>query len=180
MEEWRDVQGYEGLYQVSNLGRVRSCDRLVTNSINSNFKVKRKGKILSNIDHGNGYIYVSLTKEGKRENHYVHRLVAKAFIPNPENLPEIDHKDHNRENNIPENLEWVSHFENIQRSRHLMRHEKKKSRPSNTGEKHISKRGNRYRVLLGSMKIKEKSFPTLKEAIEYRDYMKKKEGDLIG
>lgn len=98
-EIWRDIVGYEGLYQVSNLGRVRSMDRY------DNLKHFRKGKIL--IQHiYTGYLYVSLCKNGKIKMYRVHRLVAMAFIPNPNNLPQVNHKDENKQSNIVENLEW--------------------------------------------------------------------------
>lgn len=99
MEEiWKDIKGYEGLYQVSNLGDVRN----------------HKGKVLSKLkNNGNGYLISCLCKEGKQTNHYKHRLVAEAFIPNPENKPAVNHIDADRSNNKVDNLEWVSTKENI-------------------------------------------------------------------
>lgn len=91
MEEWRDIEGYEGLYQVSNLGRVKNV---------------KTGKTLKGRDNGRGYLLVGLCKNGKCHNHRVHRLVACAFIPNPNNLPEVNHKDENTGNNRVDNLEW--------------------------------------------------------------------------
>lgn len=103
-EIWKDVKGYEGLYQVSNLGRVRSLDRVVKASYNST--MLKKGKILKQQKNENGYLYVFLTKDKKEKNCRVHRLVAEAFIPNPLKLPQVNHKDENKLNNCVENLEW--------------------------------------------------------------------------
>ena len=102
MEIWRDIEGYEGLYQVSNLGRVRSLN------------YKRTGKV-QNMKLGtypNGYKMVDLKKNNKRKAHLVHRLVAKAFIPNPNQLCEVNHKDEDKANNTVDNLEWCSHIYN--------------------------------------------------------------------
>lgn len=105
-EEWRDIEGYEGIYQVSNLGRVRSLTRFIHNYI-------KPGKILTPRNNGHSYYEISLHRPGKKEKHvYIHRLVAKAFIPNPENLPEVNHKDFDKANNTVENLEWVTSREN--------------------------------------------------------------------
>lgn len=105
-EIWKDIEGYEGIYQVSNLGRVRSLDRKVWNYI-------KKGRILKSHSNGHGYQNVSLHNENKIEKHaYIHILVAKAFIPNPENKKEVNHKDFNKENNCADNLEWVTREEN--------------------------------------------------------------------
>lgn len=94
MEIWKDVKGYEGLYSVSNKGRVKS---------------HIKNRILSPQDNGVGYFKVILVG-GKRA--YIHRLVADAFLPNPHNRTEVNHKDSNPSNNSVENLEWVSSSEN--------------------------------------------------------------------
>lgn len=109
MEEiWVDIKDYEGLYQVSNQGRVRSLDREV---IRADGKKKTfKGKILKLIKNKkNGYLYVSI----KGKTYLVHRLVAEAFIPNPENKPDIDHINTVRDNNKAENLRWVTKSENM-------------------------------------------------------------------
>lgn len=111
MEEmWKDIEGYEGFYQVSNLGNVRSLDRYVKNRM-SNKNIKR-GKILKSCINKHGYLAVHLIKETKGQTKTVHRLVANAFIPNPENKPEVNHIDGNKQNNILENLEWVTSSEN--------------------------------------------------------------------
>ena len=123
MEIWRDIEGFEGLYQVSNLGRTK---RLYKND---------KEKILKPFFNRYGYLYINLYKEGKRETCRVHRLVAKAFIPNPENKPEVNHKDEDKTNNKVENLEWMTRRENNnygtrnERSRKSQTNDKKRSQP---------------------------------------------------
>ena len=94
-EIWRDIDGYEGRYQVSNLGRVKSL----------NYNHTGKEKILKPNTIRDGYLQVSLYNK-KMKNCYVHRLVAQAFIPNPDNLPEINHKSEEKWLNTVENLEW--------------------------------------------------------------------------
>ena len=110
-EEWRDVSGYEGLYQVSNLGRVRSLDRWRKNGSG---EYKQKGRILNQGDTTTGYKQIVLNKDKKRKTLKVHRLVAIAFIPNPENKPNVNHIDGNPHNNNVENLEWCTQAENVQ------------------------------------------------------------------
>ena len=92
-EEWRDVKGYRGLYQVSNFGRVNS---LVSNSMMTP-SVGRQG-----------YLVVNLYKNGTRKMHGVHRIVAGAFLPNPDDKPQVNHKDGNKQNNNVNNLEWCT------------------------------------------------------------------------
>ena len=111
MEEWMDIEGYEGLYQVSNEGRVKSLQREIV------YKDGRKKvleeKILRNILSDLGYYHVMLSKDGVPKRYKVHRLVAKAFIPNPNNLPIINHKDENPKNNVVDNLEWCTQGYNV-------------------------------------------------------------------
>ena len=102
MEEvWKDIEGYEGLYQVSNLGRIKSLPkqdgfRFLNEKIKKSFRQK------------NGYLRASLYKEGIGKTELIHRLVAKAFLPNPNSLPQVNHKDENKLNNRVDNLEWCS------------------------------------------------------------------------
>lgn len=106
MEIWRDIKGFEGLYQISNKGRVKSVERY---SIQKHLIAEK----FLHIDHiQSGYCDVSLYINGKRHHRKVHRLVAEAFIPNPNNLPEVDHIDTNKDNNCVENLRWCTHQEN--------------------------------------------------------------------
>lgn len=105
MEIWKNInlKGYEDFYQVSNLGRVRSVDK-----VDSLGRLIR-GKIKSNANNGNGYLVVNLKNNGKQKMVTVHRLVAEAFIENPKNLPCVNHKDENKTNNKVNNLEWCDH-----------------------------------------------------------------------
>lgn len=100
-EEWRDVEGYEGLYQVSNYGRVKSLERYVVKE-----RILRPGNV-------NGYMAVNLYSENGKNREYIHRLVAKAFIDNPNNLPYVNHRDENKANNYAENLEWCTPKYNV-------------------------------------------------------------------
>lgn len=111
-EVWKDIPQYEGLYQVSNLGRVKALPRERTNHTGG--KWIQPECILSISFTADGYEKVSLTtKSHKRKTERIHRLVALTFIPNPLNLPEVNHINCIRDDNRPENLEWVSHEENI-------------------------------------------------------------------
>lgn len=103
MEEiWKDIEGYEGKYQVSNLGNVRSLGY-------------RNSKIVRNLQPklNANYLFVHLRKQGVSKFPMVHRLVAKAFIPNPNNYPEVNHKDEDKHNNCVNNLEWCTRTHNI-------------------------------------------------------------------
>ena len=90
-EIWRDVVGYEGLYKVSNLGNVKNC---------------LSGRILKLCNDKDGYKIINLYKNGVRKTYGVHRLVSKAFLTNPNNLPQVNHKDEDKTNNRVDNLEW--------------------------------------------------------------------------
>lgn len=108
-EVWRDISGYTGVYQVSNLGRVRSLDRYEKCGT---FIRKRKGKVLHQSVNRGGYLQLSLLKDGISHTKEVHRLVAQAFLPNTDNLPEVNHIDCDKTNNSVDNLEWVTREEN--------------------------------------------------------------------
>lgn len=110
-EVWKDIKDYEGLYQVSNLGNVRSLDREVKDTTKNRIQ-HIKGKILKLTDNGKGYKLVFLNKDRNRENKYVHRLVAETFIPNPNNLKEVNHKNLNKNDNSVHNLEWITSIDN--------------------------------------------------------------------
>ena len=110
-EIWKDIEGYEGKYQVSNLGRVRSLDRKVA-TVHSAMRTVR-GKTLAPWTDRYGYLHVNLWSECKMLSQSVHRLVAATFIPNPCNMPEVNHKDEDKQNNRADNLEWCSTEYNI-------------------------------------------------------------------
>ena len=110
-EVWIDVVGYEGLYQVSNLGRVKNLKRKVPYAKGMRTIPER---ILRNHINECGYVYVRLYKDAKGKNIKLHRIVAQAFIKNPENKRCVNHIDGNKQNNRAENLEWVTHSENMQ------------------------------------------------------------------
>lgn len=108
---WKPVKGYEGYYEVSDAGNVRSIDRAV--SCKNGMTKTLKGRNLApTVHYANGYCSVMLTKNGKQKRHLVHRIVAEAFVSNPHGFPEVNHKDENKENNAAENLEWCTHLYN--------------------------------------------------------------------
>ena len=107
MEEiWKDIEGYEGIYQVSNLGRVRSIDRVCI--MKNGLKRLQKGRIMAFFIGHDGYYIVKLCSKSSKVGYRVHRLVAMAFIANPNNYPYINHKDENKQNNSVDNLEWCT------------------------------------------------------------------------
>lgn len=107
MEEiWRNVKGYEELYQVSNYGQIRSVDRFVGYRYKGKQRIY-KGRLLKQVER-NGYLSVSLSKGNIIKQKSIHRLVAETFLPNPSNLPLVNHIDENKKNNMVSNLEWCS------------------------------------------------------------------------
>lgn len=105
MEIWKDIKGYEGLYQVSNMGRIKSLGNGESN--------KSKLKVMKQQINYKGYPMVNLCKNGVPKGFSVHRLVAEAFIPNPNNLPQVNHIDEIKTNNCVENLEWCTAEYNV-------------------------------------------------------------------
>ena len=111
MEEiWKDIKGYEGLYMVSSLGRIKSLERTIIRG--NGHPQTFKERILKPIITSSGYLYVSLSKNGKQQREYVHRLVAMHFLPNPDNKPCVDHINTNKQLNTVNNLLWVTYQEN--------------------------------------------------------------------
>ena len=121
-EIWKDIVGYEGLYQVSNLGKVRSLDRTYTQKARSGSVLAHtyKGCVLKPNNVG-GYLQVNLQKHKKRNDQKIHRLVAQAFIPNLENKREVNHIDGDKTNNNADNLEWVTTSENQLHSHYVLK-----------------------------------------------------------
>lgn len=109
-EIWKDIKGYGGSYQVSNLGRVRSVTRMVDCKCG---KRTTKGKVLKLFKTRNDYFCVDLRKNQKHKSMFAHRLVAENFIDNPYNYSIINHKDSNPENNTADNLEWCTQSYNV-------------------------------------------------------------------
>ena len=111
MEIWKPISGYEGFYEVSNLGRIRSLERNVECS--DGRKRKIKDRTLKGSSYSGGYSGVTLHKDGCAKFVNIHRIVAEAFVPNPLEKEEVNHKDENPSNNHASNLEWVTCKENI-------------------------------------------------------------------
>lgn len=106
-EEWKPIVGYEGLYMVSNMGRVKSL----------NYNHTGTERVLKPAYNTYGYLFVTLCKDGKKKNCLIHRLVAEAFLDNPHNYPEVNHKDENKENNAVSNLEYCTSLYNNEYSK---------------------------------------------------------------
>lgn len=106
-EVWKNIEGFEDFYQISNIGRARSVDRIISdkNGLLKNIK----GRLLKQSKYSNGYCFVGLSIDGRYVQKTIHRIVSKHFIPNPNNLPEVNHIDENKENNAAVNLEWCTH-----------------------------------------------------------------------
>lgn len=118
-EVWRDIEGYEGLYQVSSEGRVKSLKR----------KMRKNERILKPTYDGRGRLYVDLCAGGKRKRHKVHRLVCQAFHENPDNKPEVNHINENASDNRACNLEWCTRIENVNHRTRTERAAKAQSKP---------------------------------------------------
>lgn len=122
----KPVVGYEGYYEVDQFGRVFSIDRVVTVVDGSRIYEKPlPGKAIKQSMHSEGYKIVPLTRDGKTKVMFVHRIVAKAFLPNPHNLPMVNHKDEDKTNNFFENLEWCTAAYNCTYGKAVERRSKK-------------------------------------------------------
>lgn len=163
MEEWREIPSLEGYY-ASNSGRIKSTRQRRFQNIGEHILVQ-------NTNH-KGYKRVRVMQDGKAKTMHVHRLVAEAFIPNPENKPQVNHIDFNRKNNSVNNLEWVTGRENCSHS--SMNYSKAKKGKTITKKKklhHIEVMNNGFRVCICR---RRKWFKYLEEAISYRDEELKK------
>lgn len=120
MEIWKDIKGYEGLYQISNTGKVKSLTRYINSK--SGRKLLIKEKIRKTTTTTAGYEYTVLANKGKNKTLLIHRLVAEAFIPNPNNYACVNHIDENKSNNNVSNLEWCNYeYNNTYKNIHLRR-----------------------------------------------------------
>lgn len=125
-EIFKSKKGYEGFYDVSNLGRIKSIGRL----IHQKADVYRNGRIMKPQKRGE-YLGIKFSKDGVRKMYLIHRLIAEVFIPNPDNLKEVNHLDGNKFNNAVSNLEWSTHKNNCIHARDILKNTYK-------GEKHHS------------------------------------------
>lgn len=122
MEEiWKDVVGYEGLYLISNLGRVKSVTRKTPDGRTIS------GKIMSPYLNNGGYFMITLSMFNKKKRLLIHRLVASTFIPNPDNKPQVNHIDENKQNNCVNNLNWMTNKENQEHGTRTDRQAKSRS-----------------------------------------------------
>ena len=145
-EIWKDIQGYEGFYQISNLGNVKSLERVIDKG--NGILQHRKERIMNKRESVDGYYIAKLNVNKKSTSIAIHILVARHFIDNPNNYPEVNHKDCNRKNNQVDNLEWCTHQQNVEHSKQLG-HYKTKSGCDNPNYKN------------DTLKIKYKNNPTL-------------------
>lgn len=160
VEEWRDIEGYIGLYQVSSWGRVKSLERTVWD--NRGYYKTISERILKGGKTMDGYLQASLCKEGKKKLYLVHRLVCEAFCENPHGYLEVNHINENKADNRACNLEWVSHKENLN---HGTRNERasEKLRGKKQTEEHVRKRS---RAVTATNKVTGQTiiFPSVREA----------------
>lgn len=113
IEVWKDIIGFEDCYQVSNKGNVRSLDRYIPNK--QGYKSFVRGKELAKTDNGTGYLYSDLSKNSKTKHYYIHRLVAENFLTSYSEELEVNHIDHDKSNNTVNNLEYITHLENMRK-----------------------------------------------------------------
>lgn len=115
MEIWKDIIGFEGIYQISDLGRVKSLERVIMRSDGKPYPVRQRIIAVNKYfdSTGNGYLGVCLIFKGKRKTKHIHRLMAESFLSNPNNHPQLNHIDGNKFNNVLSNLEWCTASENV-------------------------------------------------------------------
>lgn len=167
-EIWKDVRGYEGLYQVSNEGNVRSLDRIIKHYPKDYFQ---KGRILKTAPSKTGYQMVVLINHNHRETRFVHRLVAEAFLENANNYPVVNHKDENKANNQVENLEWCTH-------KHNANYGMRNNKISQKGKTKITKQSVMYEYKGTTKSLKQwADFYGMSYALFYSRWRKGKRGD---
>ena len=165
MEEWRSIPGYEGLYEISSYGRVKSLE---ISYIKKNGVMDHKPEIiLRPKNNGTGYFTVCLYKNKIHKYYLIHRLVAQAFIPNPDNLSEVNHKDEDKSNNRVDNLEWCDHKYNMNYN-DVQKRRSQRMKENGIYEMITLKR-TKYPELIG-LDIKER------QKIYQREYRKRKRG----
>ena len=165
MEEWKSIPGYEGLYEVSSYGRVKSLGISYTRK---NGVMDHKPEIiLSPKNNGKGYFMVCLYKNKKHKYYLIHRLVALTFINNPDNLPCVNHKDEDKSNNRVDNLEWCTAKYNSN-YKGVLKRRSQRMKENGIYEKNALKR-TKYTELIG-LDIKER------HKIYMREYRKRKRG----
>jgi len=159
-EHWKPIKGYEGFYEVSDLGNVRSLPRTETVTRSGlTYTCPYKGKVLKPTHRQHGYLGVMLYGKGGHKTRgfktfAVHRLVAEAFIPNPDNLPEVNHLDEDKQNNRVDNLEWATHIGNTRYGTAIQRRSEK--RKNGVGSRKIAQ------YTMDGVFVRE--FPSLAEA----------------
>lgn len=177
-EIWKDVGGYEDYYQVSNIGRVRSVDRVIDSG--QCWLCKRNGKILKTTLTGvyRNYPSIQLQKDGEKKNHKIHRLVAAAFIPNPENKPEVNHINGNTKDNRVGNLEWCTPKENVNHAfeNGLYPERRGKESPNTRWVYHVYLNDEHVTDLCGTTSIEEFGLMPVKVAMCCRGLRKKHKG----
>lgn len=168
-ELFKEIEGYGGKYLIGSMGTIISTE------FRNNITSKERVKEMKPTDNGNGYKIVFLRDHGKRKRHYVHRLVADAFLPKPKEKNIINHKDMDKGNNAVNNLEWCTQAENVRYSSHKMKRQKSSCKRTVTGHKyigiHLSHGKPYYRVQIknvGGHGV-SRMFKDLDSAIAYRN-----------
>ena len=161
IEFWKPIKGYENCYKISNMGRIKSIERDVTRG---NHTIHIKERIKKSFIGGDGYHYIMLCKNSKTKLTTVHRLLAETFIPNPQNKPEVDHINTNRQDFSLKNLRWVTHKENNNNEESL------KNRRKSTYSAETVKKGMQTRKLLCSKNGAKTVYQYTKDGVFINQY----------
>lgn len=153
-EQWKDIAGYEGYYQVSSCGRIKSVERYIQDRFGMKAPYRIPEKILKPKRSQKGYLFVHLSVQGRAKPCRIHRLVAEHFIPNPQGLPTVNHKNEDKTDNRVENLEWCTQAYNNEYGTRTQRSQK--SQPHRRAVRMLSKDGTLLRT-----------FYTMKSAARY-------------